>query len=195
MKRLILFIYVCCLSLSIVAQKSVTVNNVTCKVFTEKEMYVRVLTSKKIPESDFKKVKKALNISKDLVFFHISGYQGQGEEYGQLQGERAYSYKPEKSKQFSEVKPERIYGDMQTKVGIIAKDFVTRRLKSPKTAKFDSNYIVEKYPNNVYTVLSFVDAENSLGATIRTYFKLKLKWNGEDWSDITNWTLLESRYE
>lgn len=56
-------------------------------------------------------------------------------------------------------------------------DYVTVGLKAPSTAKFQPYY--EARITNVddtYTVTSYVDAQNSFGAQLRTYFTCKVKY-------------------
>lgn len=54
------------------------------------------------------------------------------------------------------------------------------KLKSPSTASFEfggAYYSTEKLYGNTYEVDSYVDAQNSFGATIRTYFTCKVTYN------------------
>ncbi|QVY64230.1 hypothetical protein [Polaribacter sp. Q13] len=57
-----------------------------------------------------------------------------------------------------------------------AQQFVEKQLKSPSTAKFPSlnKANVEKL-NNIYTISSYVDSQNSFGAIIRSNYVVKLK--------------------
>lgn len=64
---------------------------------------------------------------------------------------------------------------------IFAKDAVKENLKAPSTAKFplyDESYITV-LENGSYIVNSYVDAENSYGAKIRTEFSVKITIKGE----------------
>lgn len=180
--------------------------DVTCEILSniDKNLYSRILTSKRISKDDFEKVKDSLKISKNMVYFHIPGFTGRGEEYGVLNKNLALEFeKVEKVEQkdyynddaSQKQKPVQITGDMARRVSITAESFVKKKLKSPKSADFSSNCIVEDYGDNIYTALSYVDAKNSYGAEIRTHYKLKLKWNGQEWNDINNWELIGSIYE
>lgn len=54
---------------------------------------------------------------------------------------------------------------------------VESRLKSPGTAKYPwgySDYVTQD--GNKYTIKAYVDAQNSFGATVRTYFICHLKY-------------------
>jgi hypothetical protein len=70
---------------------------------------------------------------------------------------------------------------------VVCQDFVEDSLKAPSTAKFasmsDSTITSTGW---VYTVSSYVDAENSFGAMIRTDFLCKVSYKGDD-----NWHLEE----
>lgn len=86
--------------------------------------------------------------------------------------------------------------DMKTEAFTISQNFVSASLKAPASADFplldfNSSYIGD----STFLVSSYVDAQNSFGAKIRTYFRVKLKYNGGDWADRGNWTLLEMKTE
>ena len=58
---------------------------------------------------------------------------------------------------------------------IMMEDFVKQRLKSPSTAKFPGVFDgradhVTALGNQTYRIVSYVDAQNSFGAMIRTQF-------------------------
>lgn len=66
---------------------------------------------------------------------------------------------------------------------VAAKHEVKARLKSPSSAKFPMSYTSPgvDISNNgsQYTVSSFVDADNSFGASVRTYFTVVLDMSGD----------------
>lgn len=69
---------------------------------------------------------------------------------------------------------------------IMGEDFVKRNLKSPSTAKFPGvlsrDGHVLKGDDNQYVINSYVDSQNSFGATIRTNFILIIQQVSEkDW--------------
>ena len=59
-------------------------------------------------------------------------------------------------------------------------EFVKKRLKSPSTAKFAGNLEkkdhVTKIAENEYKIDSYVDSQNSFGATIRSYWSCTIKF-------------------
>lgn len=76
----------------------------------------------------------------------------------------------------------------------IAKSEVKKKLKSPSTAKFPFSYNgqhIKKSYDNKYQVISYVDAENSLGATIRVNFIVEFEVSGAETYKVINVTLLE----
>lgn len=86
--------------------------------------------------------------------------------------------------------------DMKTEAFTISKNFVTASLKAPASADFPlldfkSSYIGD----STFLISSYVDAQNSFGAKIRTYFRVKLRYNGGDWAESRNWTLLDMKTE
>jgi len=66
---------------------------------------------------------------------------------------------------------------------VMAHQFMERRLKAPSTADFPSivsdGVGVSHLGGGVFIVNSYVDAQNSFGAKIRTRFICKLKDNGD----------------
>ncbi|WP_294141614.1 hypothetical protein [uncultured Sanguibacteroides sp.] len=180
------------------SKAEVSINGITCSIYKRSEKYVRILTSDTLNRRYLQLVADSLKIDKKVVYFHIPNYIEHGEEYGVIMFGTVATYKPRHEKQYIKTvisKSKKIEGQMRTRVSIIAENFVKRQLKSPKTADFCSDCVVEEVEPNVYTALSYVDAQNSLGATIRTHYKLKLEWNGKEWNDINNWKLLDSKFE
>ena len=71
---------------------------------------------------------------------------------------------------------------------VMAKNFVEKVLKAPATAKFPwgtSDSQISSIGDCTYIVRSYVDAENSFGAKIRTKYTAKVKYIGNDkWSAL-----------
>lgn len=82
---------------------------------------------------------------------------------------------------------------------LISKHFVEATLKSPSTVEWPSTMFDEPYTVNkegdLYTVTSYVDAQNSFGALVRTYYTIKLRYLGGDPLDIANWEYIEMQTE
>jgi hypothetical protein len=92
----------------------------------------------------------------------------------------------------SEKKPD----DLKTEAFVITQTFVEQKLKSPSTAKFPSfDFQSVHLGNGKYKVTSYVDAQNSYGAKIRTNYQCTLKYNSGNWADYTNWTLLNLTFD
>jgi hypothetical protein len=67
---------------------------------------------------------------------------------------------------------------------VMAKEFVLRRLKAPRTAKWPwyTDQLVAYLGNREYLVSAYVDAQNSFGALIRTYFTCRVRDDGDRWT-------------
>lgn len=76
---------------------------------------------------------------------------------------------------------------------IIAQNYVESVLKSPSTADFPTfDYQASNLGNHKYKIVSYVDAQNSFGAEIRSNYSVTLSYNGSgEWADSNNWTLHE----
>lgn len=71
---------------------------------------------------------------------------------------------------------------------VYAKDAVKNQLVSPSTAKFPAYFPgnVIQSSNDLFTVTSYVDSQNRLGATVRSFWSVELIYLGEDvWSVLT----------
>jgi DNA-directed RNA polymerase subunit RPC12/RpoP len=72
----------------------------------------------------------------------------------------------------------------------IARKFVTDHLKAPATATFPGVWQVDQYSatpdGDVWTVNSYVDAQNSFGANLRNKWTVVIRYNADDtWSLIS----------
>lgn len=79
-----------------------------------------------------------------------------------------------------------------SKVSTICELIVENRLKSPKTAEFEKyrDQEIGKFEGEeTYQVLSYVDAQNSFGALIRTHYECVVSYKGGEWTDLSNWDL------
>lgn len=70
---------------------------------------------------------------------------------------------------------------------VMSQVFVKKHLKAPSTADFASfsEAKILREPNNKFTVVSYVDAENSFGAKLRNHYRCELVYDG-----IDNWILV-----
>ena len=76
----------------------------------------------------------------------------------------------------------------------MCQQFVTNHLIAPSTAKFPGYYdtrigMLNGDPHS-WRVIGYVDAQNAFGAQIRNYYTCDARYNGGEWADINNWTLL-----
>lgn len=65
----------------------------------------------------------------------------------------------------------------------MAQSFLEERLKAPSTADYPwvtSDEVVSRLADNKFRYRSYVDAENSFGAKVRTHFDIVVQYVGED---------------
>lgn len=70
---------------------------------------------------------------------------------------------------------------------VMSEEFIKEKLKAPATADFPggSDGRVKYLGDSTYLVTSYVDAQNSFGANIRSNYTAKIKYVGEDkWEPI-----------
>jgi len=77
----------------------------------------------------------------------------------------------------------------------ISQQFVEDRLKSPASAEFprfsNSGVSVSYTGNDTYKVSAYVDAQNSFGALIRTYYKCEARYN----KSSDKWMLIDLKMD
>lgn len=86
--------------------------------------------------------------------------------------------------------------DYKTMAFVMCTLFTEDRLKSPSTADFPSSSSsdIRDLGNNIFEVRSYVDAQNSFGATIRRNFYCKVQFLGTDKDDENDgkfWMLVD----
>ncbi len=104
---------------------------------------------------------------------------------------------PRTPEQAAQEKAERLVKDLKLHAFGICKKVVEQSLKAPATAEF-SGFTwesVRKRPMDVFEVRSYVDAQNSFGAQIRTNFSCRLHYRGGNSLDGNNWELMDSSIE
>lgn len=81
--------------------------------------------------------------------------------------------------------------DLSTEAYVISQGYVKRILKAPATADFPLlDYTAKKTDGaQIYTVHGYVDADNSFGAKIRSYWDTLLMYKGGDPADSASWVL------
>lgn len=87
--------------------------------------------------------------------------------------------------------------ELHTTAYIIAKGFVKDNLKSPSSASFwHYDFSWSKLGNHKYYIHSYVDADNSYGANIKTEWKVQLEYSGSgDDLEQSNWKLLDIKID
>jgi len=82
--------------------------------------------------------------------------------------------------------------DLSNEAFIQCKNFVSENLKSPSSADFPfMDFKAWRFDNSTYVIKSYVDAQNSFGAQIRSNWHCKIQYQDGEKSDQTNWKLLE----
>ena len=79
---------------------------------------------------------------------------------------------------------------------VISEDFIKQDLNNPLTAEFSSfDCSAEENVDGTYTVLRKVSAANSFGVSKEYIYKVRLSFNGAEWTDKSNWTLIDMKSE
>lgn len=75
---------------------------------------------------------------------------------------------------------------------VMSQNFIKLTLKSPKSADFPAMDFNHSQTDSVtHVISSYVDAVNSFNAEIRTYYTITMKFNGGDWYDQSNWSVID----
>lgn len=89
-------------------------------------------------------------------------------------------------------KTEKPTTDLSTTAVVQCRNFVTQQLKSPATADFPLlDHKIWQLKDRTYVVKSYVDSQNSYGATIRSSWHCKVQYVSGDRLDQSNWKLLD----
>ncbi len=88
-----------------------------------------------------------------------------------------FSEDPDDTKKSTSNSTSQTVGNDQAGAWASTKFFIKNELKSPKSADFPwySDQTVQHLGNGLYRVRSYVDAQNSFGALIRTHFEVKIQ--------------------
>lgn len=80
--------------------------------------------------------------------------------------------------------------DVRVIVAVVCTEHVKKSLKSPRSAEFPWDYTVA-FDGYTARMSSYVDAQNSYEANIRSQFVCVLEYNGGDANEVDNWTMKE----
>lgn len=72
-----------------------------------------------------------------------------------------------------------------------ARAAILHSMKDPTSTKFHHNEQISDLGNGMYNYIETVNGTNSFGGSIANNVVVKLKWNGQDPSEISNWILVE----
>lgn len=92
----------------------------------------------------------------------------------------------ESAKQKEEEKQEKKLRDFKTDACVMSHVYLSRMLKSPKTAKYpacDYSDVIQ-IDEDTWTVTSYVDSQNGFGAMIRKNYWMQLEYYAGDWKYV-----------
>jgi hypothetical protein len=77
--------------------------------------------------------------------------------------------------------------DRAIEAEVICEQFVSRRLKAPSSADFSwpHDTTISGSGDGPYTVIGWVDAQNSFGAKIRSNYACEVKATGRNWQRLS----------
>jgi len=75
-----------------------------------------------------------------------------------------------------------------------ARAAVLQNVKSPSSTEFHQNEIVTDLGDNTFEYKETVNATNAYGGSIAQNATVKVKWIGEDPSEVSNWTVLDIQF-
>jgi len=131
-----------------------------------------------------------------LTVWTVNGCLKMSEEARQREAARQAAMTPEQRVAEQQAKQDQT---IATQSIFWAQRAVKQKLKSPATAKFPGEilhrdeYQVQKLPDDVWRVRSWVDAQNSFGALIRSRWTAELKLSGDPFTG--NWQTVKVEIE
>ena len=75
-----------------------------------------------------------------------------------------------------------------------ARAAILHSLKNPTDAKFHHNEVVKDLGDGQFQYTETVNATNSFGGNIAQNVMAKIKWNGGDPSEISNWSIIDMQF-
>lgn len=75
-----------------------------------------------------------------------------------------------------------------------ARAAIIQSLKNPD-ANFHQNETIQSLGDGIYIYKESVNATNSYGGTIAQNVTAKVKWNGDDPSQVQNWSIIDLQFE
>ncbi len=86
---------------------------------------------------------------------------------------------------------EKSISDMETMAVALSQHYMSQKLQSPGTASYPwGGSRFDVIDDNTCKVTSYVDSQNGFGAVVRTDYQVTLDYNGGDWEDPNNWSLV-----
>lgn len=82
-----------------------------------------------------------------------------------------------------------------TKCQVIAESFVKQSLKNPRSADFYGGTVHEPLSSNTVKLIGKFSATNTYGGTIENLYRIKLKFNGGEWTEEANWEVISLEFE
>lgn len=76
----------------------------------------------------------------------------------------------------------------------VARIVILRNVKNMKSTEFYHNEIITTYQDSLFDYKETISATNSFGGAIDQVVTTRLKWNGGDPSEITNWSLVDIQF-
>lgn len=166
--------------------ETVTINGKPVEVIERKVNYAVSLsqptTNLKIEATnDHKQSTKDISIQRDKTEAELLAEKEERKRQAELAKQKA----EEKRKQ-------ELNSVDESQAFIISQNFVQAMLKSPKTADFPFlDYSHRNLGDGKWIIQSYVDSQNGFGAMIRTEYQVEMQFNGGNWAEQRNWTLLD----
>ena len=76
----------------------------------------------------------------------------------------------------------------------VARTVILRSVKNIKSTEFYHNEIITTYQDSLFDYKETISATNSFGGAIDQVVTTRLKWNGGNPSEITNWAVIDIQF-
>jgi len=177
---------------------------IKCEIIQRAELYTRVATDTIVTDNDLKVIADSLKLSETVVYFHIPGFPGRGEEYATYTSSYSAGYGDFDTVKLKQTRVEgaikeaeqirksgRRDEDFARNAFVMSQHFVKEQLISPKSADFPLlDYKFSNVIDNTIVIESYVDAKNAYNAEIRHNYSIKLKKVGSEWNDVNSWQVI-----
>lgn len=190
-------------------QDTTIINGIKCYILQRRDVWSRVVTTKRINPDSLKVVAENLKLYSQNIKFYLpedvdnndwAAFIGNSlfifDEDRMIENvDRLIIEQPKKRKEDAPIAVDNNIITSSSKCQITAQNFVKNNLKNPRSADFYGGIVHEVLGSNKVKVIGKFSATNSFGGEIENHYRIIMKFNGGEWTDDFNWEVISLEFE